>query len=131
MDKTRFRKACITGLIIFFVDYTLLYAGIGVVLQRTLTGRTMLGHFLFSLLLGAVSAILLYFRLFMAFSFYAGGMIIGYFEMFRSFIGGMAGWGDLIGIISLMVWIALGLGVGLLAELGYFVYKRLKRSRVT
>jgi hypothetical protein len=131
MDKMRFRKAWITGLIIFFIAYTLLYTGIGVVLQRTLTGKTMLGHFLFSLMLGVVSAILLYFRLIMAFSFYAGGMLIGFIEMFRSFIGGMVGWGDLIGIIALMVWIALGLGVGLLSELGYFLYKRLKRSRMT
>jgi hypothetical protein len=39
----------------------------------------------------------------------------------------LSGWGDLAGILNLMMFTILGFGVGLLIELAYYLYKRFKK----
>ena len=45
-------------------------------------------------------------------SFFLIGLLVGFFEMFRTFLFVKSGWEDLTGIILLLTWAAIGLSVG-------------------
>ncbi len=81
----------------------------------------------FSLIVGVVAAALVYFRLTIAFISYAIGLIMGFSFMFKAFLSEMSGWGDLIGVMNLMMWTVVGLVAGLLIQLGTYLYKRFKK----
>jgi len=87
-----------------------------------------IAYVVFSLIVGIVAAALIYFRLKIAFLSFTAGLILGFFLMFNAFLYNTTGWGDLIGIMNLMMWTILGLVVGLLIQLGYYLYKKFKKN---
>lgn len=109
----------------------LLYTGVSSVLHRTTEVRNLAAYMVLGLIIGVIAFVMLYFRFLTAFLVYFAGILVGFFEMFRAFIGGMSGWGDLIGIVSLLVWIGLGLVAGILAQLGQYLYNRYIRRPVS
>lgn len=87
-----------------------------------------IAYIAFSLIVGVVAAALIYFRLKIAFLSFTAGLILGFILMFYAFLYSTTGWGDLIGILNLMMWTILGLGVGLLIQLVYYLYKKFKKN---
>ena len=115
------------GLIVTVVSFIMLLVGIKIVLGNELVPRNLVAFSGFSVLAGLIALLSVYFRLKIAFLLFIVGLAIGFFEMYRAFIGGMSGWGDLIGIISLFMWALIGIGMGIIIQLGFYVYKRYKK----
>jgi hypothetical protein len=55
------------------------------------------------------------------------GIVFGFVSMFVAFSKKLSGWEDLIGILNLLLSIAIGLGIGLLAQLAVFLYHKFKK----
>lgn len=114
------------GLGFSVLSFVLLFIGVSQVLGNTIELPNIIAYLVFSLLVGIVIGSLGYFNLKFAFIFTVLGFIVGFFEMYRAFIAGMTGWGDLIGILSLFMWVIVGLGLGLITQLGFYLYNKNK-----
>lgn len=118
----------IVGLSIAVISFILFFIGVRVVCDNEVTIGNLVAYGVFGATAGFIASLLVFFRLKLAFIAYILGWIVGYFEMYRSFINGMSGWGDLIGVISLFTWMAIGLGIGILSEIGRYVYMKSKKN---
>ncbi len=101
----------------FILSYLLLIFGVMGVLGKTPGVRTCFAFGVFSLLCAFFVFLFALFKLPIAFYAFLTGLLIGYFEMFRSFSNRLTGWGDLAGILSLFVWAASGLLAGVLLQM--------------
>lgn len=116
----------IIGLALTLISFSLLYTGIRVILGNELVARNLVAFAVFSLIVGGVASVLTYFRWKIAFIVYLAGMVIGYIEMYRAFSNGISGWGDLVGLMSLLVWLIIGLIAGVVLEMAYKLYKKIR-----
>lgn len=82
----------------------------------------------FSAFTGIFGFILVNYKLKISFLLYVAGLMIGFIAMYLDFVNDSTGWGDLIGLLSLFAWTIIGLGSGLLLQLGYFLYKKYKKN---
>jgi FtsH-binding integral membrane protein len=114
------------GFFTFLVSFVLLWVGVSLILRNTVNERNLVAYAAFSILAGVVGAVLIYTQAKIAAALFYVGLIFGYFEMYRTFINGLDGWGDLIGILSLFIWSGIGLGVGLLLQAGARVFSKKK-----
>lgn len=128
MLKLEKKQYWIIGLIIAILTFILLYVGIGVVAANAISIENVLAYIVFSLIIGIVASVLIYFRFKLTFMAYISGLFIGFFSMYRAFLYDMSGWGDLIGVISLLIFTAIGLGIGLLGQLVYYLIKKYKKK---
>ena len=117
----------LVGLGFSVLSFILLLIGVSQVLGNTIVLANIVAYLVFSLLVGAVIGALGYFSLKLAFSFTVTGLLVGFIEMYRAFIAGLSGWGDLIGILSLFIWVIVGIGIGLTTQLGVDLYKKAKK----
>lgn len=117
----------LAGLSTALLTGLLLYVGVGVILGNQLSAQNVLVYTAFALLLGGISAASFYYRLWPLFALFHLGIAAGFFEMFRMFIDGVGGWGDLAGLLSLFVFIAFGLGIGLVVQLIVYLIKRFRK----
>ncbi len=127
MFKLEKKNYLFLGAIIGILSFVLLFIGVKFVLGNEVNFNNMIAYLIFSLLAGGLASLLVFFRLKIAFLIYNIGLLIGYFEMYRAFLNGMGGWGDLVGVLSLFIWAAIGLGIGLVIQLGLYLYKRFKK----
>lgn len=109
------------------LSFIMLFTGIKAILGSQITLKNIIAYVIFSALVGIVAAVLVFTRLKIALISYVLGLILGFIQMYKAFFNGMSGWGDLIGLISLFTWIIIGLCLGLLIQLGYFLFKRYKK----
>ena len=114
----------VIGLIAAVISFILLFVGVGVVLGNEFTTGNIVAFTGFSILVGSLVALMIFFTYKIVFFTFIAGLVIGFFEMYRAFMSGMSGWGDLIGLLSLFIWTVSGLGSGICAEVGYHFYKR-------
>ena len=124
VDKKNF---LIIGAIVETLSLILLIIGFALILGYKMNITNIITYMVFSTLAGGIAAALVFFRLKVWFFIYIIGLAVGFFEMYRSFFDAMSGWGDLVGVISLLIWPAMGLGVGLLVQLAIYLYRRLKK----
>ncbi len=117
----------IVGLSVAILTFVLLFVGITRVANQEVSSTNMIAYVVFSLLTGSISALFVYFKLTIALISFDLGLIFGFIDMYRSFIRGMDGWGDLLGILALFAWCIGGLVLGLLAQLGYYLFKRFSK----
>ncbi|WP_342600960.1 hypothetical protein MHB48_08075 [Psychrobacillus sp. FSL H8-0483] len=102
----------------------LLILGVKYVLGQDLVVQNFIAFAVISVLVGTITGALLFYKLKFAYYIFTAGLLIGFIELFRSFISGMDGWGDLIGILSLFIFTAFGLVIGLIIEaILYFIRK--------
>lgn len=112
------------GLSVAAISLVMLLVGVHIILGNQLNMKNIFAFIGLSLLLGVLALMLIYFSYKLTFGFFMLGLAIGFFEMYRIFWNGMSGWGDLIGILSLFMWVIIGLGSGILAQLGYYIYNK-------
>ncbi len=105
------------------------HIGIREILGHEVGIRNIAVYLIFSLVIGLLASAFMFYRLRIVLVLFVSGWAIGFFEMYRAFINGMSGWGDLVGIMSLFTWCILGLGLGLIIQIGYYIYKKLKEKR--
>jgi len=118
----------IIGLSIATFSFIMFFIGIKVVLGNEVNINNIASLLGFSILVGIVAILLLYFKFRISFLFFIAGLVFGFIVMYLNFLNNMSGWGDIIGILSLFTWTAIGLGLGLLMQLGYFLYKKFKKN---
>lgn len=111
------------------VSFGLLFIAVKFVLENEITGQNLVAYFGFSIIAALIVFLLNYFNLKIALVTTLLGLAFGFIEMFRSFIAGMAGWGDLIGILALFMWSIAGIVLGLVLQSGYYFYNKNKSKK--
>jgi hypothetical protein len=106
------------GVLVTLITFVLLAFAVRFILRAPLEMQNYLAFLIFSLIVGTIISVLIYTEARIAAGFFLFGVGLGFFEMYRVFSRDMAGWGDLIGLMSLFFWTAIGLGVGLLGQAG-------------
>ncbi|MDF2685028.1 MAG: hypothetical protein K0S55_209 [Clostridia bacterium] len=120
----------IIGIIISLKSFILLLSGILVILGNNQPSfQSICVFILFSLIIGFVSAVLYSIKPKIGFFIFILGLIIGFFEMFRMFINGMGGWGDLTGLMSLLIWSVIGLISAAAVQFIWYLYKKFNRIK--
>ena len=122
MERNYGKVAGITIIISLF----LLILGVKYVLGQDLVIRNFIAFAVISVLIGTIAGALLFYKLKIAYYAFTAGVFIGFFELFRSFISGNDGWGDLVGILSLFIFTAMGLVIGLIIEGILYLVKKNK-----
>jgi hypothetical protein len=125
LEKKNFWKIGLCVAILSFITFAI---SMNVFSAMELDINNYFGYMAFSLIAGVVAAIFIYFRLKVAFLTFAVGLIMGFLMMLRAFLSDLSGWEELVGVMNLMMWSILGLGVGLLIQLGTYLYKRFKKK---
>lgn len=111
---------------IIFISLFLLILGVKYVLHQDLVIMNLLAFAAFSIVIGVLAGAMLLYKLHKAFYIFTVGLLIGFFEMFRSFITGPEEFGDLAGILSLFIFTAFGFVIGLIVEAIYYLSKKNK-----
>ncbi len=114
--------------IVMLLSFGLLFAGVRLLLGNPVTAQNIIAYLLVSFTFGIISGALFLFKRKYAFLFFIAGLIVGFFEMIRIFLGNLDGWGDLTGLISLFTWAAIGLASGAAAELCRAIYLRMSSN---
>jgi hypothetical protein len=122
------RKYWLVGLIMAIITFVLVFIGVKVVLGNAVTIQNVVFYIVFSGLVGGLTATMVFFKLKASFILFLTGLLIGFFEMYRAFFNRMTGWGDLIGIISLLIWGIIGLGVGIVIQFIIYAYKKFNKN---
>ena len=125
LEKKNFWKVGLCVAILSFITFAI---GRNIYTAMEVSINNYFAIMVFSLIVGVVAATLIYFRLKIAFITYAIGLIMGFSFMFKAFLSELSGWGDLIGVMNLMMWTAVGLVAGLLIQLGIYLYNRFKKK---
>lgn len=118
----------VIGLSIATFSFVMFFIGIKVVLENEVNINNIAALLGFSILVGIIAFFQLYFRFKISFLFFIAGLVFGFIIMYLNFLNTMTGWGDIIGILSLFTWTIIGLGLGLLMQLSYFLYKKIKKK---
>ena len=112
------------GLLVSIISFILLIIGVSQVLGSKLSIKNLAAYLGFSLAAGLIALLLVRFGFKIALIFFLAGLIIGFIEMYRLFFNDSSGWGDLAGLISLFMWVFMGIGVGVFAQLGAYYWKK-------
>jgi len=119
------RNFWIIWLIVTAVSFALLFAGVKLLLGNPITAQKIFAFLILSFIFGVIPSTLYLLKRKTACILFLAGLAVGFFEMSRIFLGDMGGWGDLVGIISLLTWAGIGLGCGAAFELSRYVYKKI------
>lgn len=112
------------GTYVFLVTFLLLVFAVRFILGNPLETQNYIAFLILSSMAGIITSVLIYSQARIAAGFFIFGLGLGFFEMYRVFSRDMAGWGDLIGLISLFMWAVIGLGAGLLIQIGLKIFQR-------
>lgn len=114
-----------SGLLVAILSFILHIVGISVILGSELNMKNFAVFLGFSIAAGLITLLLVRFRFKIALSLFLAGLFIGFFEMYLLFIRDSSGWGDLAGLISLFMWVFIGIGLGVFTELGVYYYRKM------
>ena len=124
----RNRKLLINFLLVTLFSFALIFIGVMFVADKTVYAQNIFGYAVFSIVLGLISTGLYLMKPKIAYIIFNLGIIVGYIVMYVTFMSDMNGWEDLSGLLSLFIWILIGLGIGLIAQLGFYLYKKIKKA---
>lgn len=108
------------------ISLFLLILGVKYVLGQDLVVRNFIAFAIISVLVGTITGALLFYKLKIAYFIFTAGLLVGFIELFRSFISGNDGWGDLVGILSLFIYTSFGFVIGIIIEGVLFILKKNK-----
>lgn len=117
----------IIGAVIAVLSFASIFTSVRFILVNPISTSNFIAYIVLSLVLGMISAIFYYFKFQMAFIIFITGTLIGFIQMFRMFINGLDGWGDLAGFLSLLTWIIIGFILGIAMQFFQFLYKRFRK----
>ncbi len=122
------RTALLGGLITALLNAAFFIVGIGLLLGNPLQLQNILAIGIFSLIIGALVFLFLLFRLMYAFGVFITGFLGGSALMLSTFGKGVAGWEDLVGLLTYLFFLGLGLIAGLVLELIVYLVKRSRKD---
>lgn len=120
------------GLIFFCVailSFALLFFGVKYLLGNPVTIQNIAAYIILSLIFGAISSTLYFLKLKIMSSVFALGLLVGFIEMYRAFLESRSGWEDLVGLLSLFTWMAIGLCAGTLLQIIFHFYCKLRARK--
>lgn len=126
--KPNIKAAIPIGLLTALFTFAVFYVGAGVLLKTPLDFTNYLAMAALGLAIGVFSFIFLIFRMYYAFGLFTAGLVVGSAFMLSTFWKGVAGWEDLVGLLSFFVILAIGLATGLLVQLIVFLVKKYSKS---
>ncbi|MBM7705591.1 hypothetical protein ACF3OH_06665 [Chryseomicrobium aureum] len=106
----------ILGVIVMSITLFLLLFGVGVILDQELATSNIVTIIAYGLAAGLFSGALAFLGLKVGFIVFVVGLAIGFIEMFRSFLFTQGEFGELAGLLSLFIFTALGLVLGVIIE---------------
>ncbi|NLA95366.1 MAG: hypothetical protein GX838_00765 [Clostridiaceae bacterium] len=125
--KINIRAAILVGLLTALFNFAVFYVGVGIFLKTPLLLTNYLAMAVLSLAIGVFSFIFMLFRMFYAAGLFTAGLLVGSAFMLSTFWKGVAGWEDLIGLLSFFVFLAIGLAAGLLVQLIVFLVNKSRK----
>ena len=129
MKKIKKFPSAITGIFITILSFVLLFVADKWILGDSLSFQNILAFSILSMIFGELSGLLIGANSKAAFTLYLVGLLIGFMDMYRLFWSGMGGWGNLMWLITLLSWTALGLGCGFMIQFCLYVYNRISHKR--
>ena len=121
------RKHLLLGFVCALVSFVLLFIGIKYAAKNPISSSNILAYAIFSVMVGSAAGLFSFFKLKISLYTFLACMVIGFFEMIRAFVSGMTGWGDLIGVMSLIMWSIIGIVAGIFFQLSYHLYNKYKK----
>jgi hypothetical protein len=111
------------------ISFLLFFLGFKLVLASQISAWNITAYILVSLILGTVSSSLYLFNLRIPCFSLLAGLLVGFFEMYRVFFYDINGWGNLVGLMSLFTWSAIGLFGGAAGQFIWFVCHKIETHR--
>lgn len=130
MGNNKRQKAMFWGLVTSSAIIGLILLSMKFMLGTPLGIRALAVFGGYGILVGIATAALIYFRWKVAGVVFSTGLFVGIFEMIRGFSARSNGWGDLIGVLSIMLWPAAALALGLLLQSLYWIYRRYQERNI-
>jgi hypothetical protein len=118
--------AALYGTIIAASTFALFFISIKYVLGAVLFINNIITLAIFSIIVGLISCALFLFKLKIAFSLFVAGIIVGFAFMINTYRTDMAGWGDLIGLITFFMLTAIGLFGGLIIQFIVYLIRKFR-----
>lgn len=112
MDNKLWKIGFFSGL----SSFVLLIFAVRTVLGQELEWKNYVAFGIFGLIVGIFSSLLLFYKLKIAFRIFIAAVVIGFVELFRSFLMNSGGFGDLAGILSLFIISSFGLGIAFMVQ---------------
>ena len=113
------------GFFTALTSFVLLILGIRTVLGHDLVVNNYLTFAVFSLMVGIVSSLLLFYKLPIAFKMFMVVLVLAFAEMFRSFIMMDNEYSEAIGILSLFIISSFGLAISVIVQ---FLVKLIRKK---
>lgn len=126
MSKPDKKDCLVTGFTVAFLSFVLLFVGIKFILGNEIITKNIIAFAGFSILAGIIVSLLMLYRLKILYTSFIIGLVVGFALMYRTFLQEASDWRDLIGLLSLFVFTVLSLGIGMLVQLGYRLFKKYK-----
>lgn len=112
MDSKLWKLGFFTAL----TSFVLLILGTRTILGNQLEVKNYLTFAVFGLTVGMLATLLRFYKMKAGFWIFMTSLVIGFAEMFRSFIMDKNGWGDIAGILSLFIITSFGFGITLIVQ---------------
>ncbi|HLR09833.1 MAG TPA: hypothetical protein VK120_00410 [Sporosarcina sp.] len=116
------------GVFTGIVTFVLLVVGLRNIIGQQVEVMNFIAFVIFGLIIGIIFATMLFYKLNIAVSIFTIAYIVGFFDMFRSFIANPDEQGGAIGILSLFIFTSFGLGLSLFIEFGIRLFKKEQKS---
>ena len=126
MTKPDKKDYLVTGFIVAFLSFVLLFVGIKFILGNKIVTKNIIAFAVFSILAGIIVSLLMIYKLKILYTSFIIGLVVGFALMYRTFLQEASDWRDLIGLLSMFVFTVLSLGIGMLVQLGYHLFKKYK-----
>lgn len=123
----KIRKSAIKiGVIFSLLSYILLYVAIHNVLGQTLILQNYIAYFIFSIIIGLITAGFASSKSFLGLIVFTISYIIGFSLMIYSFMSDLTGWQDLVGLLQMMLTLLIGLVLGIVVQIVQHFYLKHK-----
>ncbi|NBG88474.1 hypothetical protein [Isachenkonia alkalipeptolytica] len=123
------KNQLLRGMGLSIITFLLLVIGAGVLLGVSLQLQNVAVYFVFSILAGFIYLILSGYALTIVLFFFMTGLLVGFIEMYRAFWQGLEGWGEIIGILTLLIWPTIGIILGVIIQIGVCIYNKYQNKK--
>ncbi len=121
-------RCILIGIGISILSFFSMFASVRFILLNAVSVNNFISYIIISLVLGMIGGIFYYFRFYLAFTIFILGTVIGFLQMYMTFLEGLDGWGDLAGFLTLLTWIIFGFILGIGSQFFLFLFKKMKKT---
>ncbi len=117
------------GIALSLITFVLLIIGVSFLLGAALQLQNLAVYFVFSLLAGLIYLVLSGYQLTIVLFLFMTGLLVGFIEMYRAFWQELDGWGEIMGILALLIWPVVGIVLGVVITIGVTLYKKYQNKK--